>query len=185
MAGTGCVLGGVRYNDSNYPMGYSFEGRLKIVVGIRSMGMLSRVSLWRHRPSSLKHAAAALLLATMPIVGLSAAEAGVQIKGTVKSLRVDVTKTSIAEVLSALEPKFHVRYRSELPLDDEIDGAYRGSLRRVISRLLKDYNYLVKRDGKTMEIVIIEKQQAQPDKSLHPRYRNRRIPRRRIRRYED
>jgi hypothetical protein len=149
------------------------------------MGMLSRGPFWRYCRSPLTHAAAVLLLATMPIIGVSAAEAGVQIKGTVKSLRVDVTKTSIAEVLSALEPKFHVRYRSELPLDDEIDGAYRGSLRRVISRLLKDYNYLVKRDGKTMEIVIIEKQQVQPDTSLHQRYRQRRVPGRRVRRYED
>lgn len=147
--------------------------------------MLDRVPALRGPLFVVKTVLAVLLLATMPAAGAGAADTGVRIQGTAKSLRVDVTKTSIAEVLSALEPKFHIRYRSELPLDQELDGAYRGSLRRVISRLLHGYNYIVKRDGKTMEIVIIEEQQAQPDTSLRQRYRHRRIPRRRIQRYED
>lgn len=147
--------------------------------------MLDRVPALGRPLFPVKIIVAVLVLAAMPVAGATLANAGVQIQGTAKSLRVDVTKTPIADVLAALEPKFHVRYRTELPLDDEIDGAYRGSLRRVISRLLKGYNYFVKRDGKTMEIVIFEKQQAQPGLAPDRRLRYRRNPRRRIRRYED
>jgi hypothetical protein len=120
--------------------------------------------------------AVAILLVTQG-VGARPAQAQVQIQGTADALRVEVEKSSVADVLSALGAKFDVRYRSDVPLDQMIDNdSYRGSLSRVISRVLRDYSYIVKRDRASFGIVIVEQrpEEAEAGSPTPDRYMSRR-----------
>jgi hypothetical protein len=60
----------------------------------------------------------------------------------------------IADVLSAPAATFNLRYRAAIPLDATASKAYAGSFRQVISRLLNGYNYVIKTDQETVEIVV-------------------------------
>ena len=144
--------------------------------------MLSRMSQ-RHLPH-LAGAFAVLLAASLQTATAGLANPDIQIRGTADAMRVEATEASITEVLSALGPAFHIRYRSEIPLDREISGVYRGSLKRVIARLLKGYNYFAKRDGAAMEIVIISERQqpaASPYEQSQQQQRAQQLQRQRLR----
>ena len=79
------------------------------------------------------------------LLGASAAHASAQvsIRGDRASVRLETNNAPISEVLSALDSAFSIRHRASVPLDQAISGTYRGSLRRVLTRLLDGYNYYV------------------------------------------
>ena len=83
------------------------------------------------------------------------ARAGVLVEGTPAAVRVTADQATIAEVLAAVAGKFNAKYRSAIVLDAPAGPAYAGSPAQVISRLLDGYNYVVKRDGQTTEIVVL------------------------------
>lgn len=83
------------------------------------------------------------------------AGAEVRIEGNVAAVRVSTSQDTIADVLSALGAAFKVRYRSAVPLSANADPTYSGSVREVIARLLDSYNYLVKVDQDTTEVIIL------------------------------
>jgi hypothetical protein len=87
--------------------------------------------------------------------GFSAnARAEVRVEGDLTALRLTSRGDPLSEVLSALDNPFHVKYRTAVPLNTEINGAYSGSFAQVVSRLLDGYNYVIKRDPDLTEIVI-------------------------------
>ncbi len=93
--------------------------------------------------------AVALLCGLVP-----GARAEVHIEGTPAAVRVTTTHDEISAVLSAFTATFKIRYRTEIALDAVAGPAYSGSIREVISRLLDGYNYVVKGDHETIEIVV-------------------------------
>jgi hypothetical protein len=95
--------------------------------------------------------AAALLLA---LCACGVARAGVLVEGTAAAVRVTAEQAAISDVLAAVTGNFNARYRSAVPLDAPAGPAYTGSFAQVIARLLDGYNYVVKRDGPTTEIVV-------------------------------
>ena len=97
--------------------------------------------------------AAALLLASCGC-GVPGARAGVLVEGTPAAVRVTAEQAAISDVLSAVTGNFNAKYRSAVPLDAPAGPAYAGSLAQVIARLLDGYNYVVKRDGQSTEIVV-------------------------------
>jgi len=95
-------------------------------------------------------------LAIMLIFGVPAtAAAEVRIEGNLAAVRISTSQNTIADVLSALGTSFKLRYRTEVPLIATADPAYSGSVRQVIAHLLEGYNYLVKTDQETTEIVVL------------------------------
>ena len=95
-------------------------------------------------------------LAIMLIFGVPAtATAEVRIEGNAAAVRISTSQNTIADVLSALGTFFNLRYRTAVPLIAAADPAYSGSVRQVIAHLLEGYNYLVKTDQETTEIVIL------------------------------
>ena len=93
------------------------------------------------------------LLAVL-ICGLATtARAEVHVEGIPAAVRVTTSRDAISDVLSAFAATFNVRYRSAVPLDATADASYSGSFTQVISRLLDGYNYVIKRDRETIEIV--------------------------------
>jgi hypothetical protein len=98
-------------------------------------------------------AAAAFLLSFG--AGAGPAHASVQVHGDISALRVDCTDASVADVMAALELALKIRYHTTAPLEGTVHGSYSGSLGRVLSSVLDDYNYVVKTSGQTVEVVVV------------------------------
>jgi hypothetical protein len=84
----------------------------------------------------------------------------IRIQGTAAAMRLDARRTTIADVLAALHTTFGVSYNSWIVLGEDINGTYSGSLRRVIARLLDGYNYVIKQDNGTLDVIILDKRGA-------------------------
>lgn len=106
----------------------------------------------------------------------------IRVRGDTAAVRLDARRTTIADVLSALNAAFDMSYRSSIVLDEEINGTYAGSLRRVISRVLDGYNYVIKQDDAKLAVIILGRRGeravpvAMPVDPFHP-LRERRRPR--------
>jgi hypothetical protein len=106
----------------------------------------------------------------------------VRVQGDMAAVRLDARRTTIAGVLSALDAAFDMSYRSSIVLDEEITGTYAGSLRRVISRVLDGYNYVIKQGDAKLDVIILGRRGeravpvATPLDPFHP-LRERRRPR--------
>jgi hypothetical protein len=95
-------------------------------------------------------------LAAALACGLAAnAQAEVQVEGTPERLRVTTQQDAIGDVLSALTAPFNMTYRTSVPLDAAAHASYTGSFREVISRLLDRYNYVVRMDRQTTEVIVV------------------------------
>jgi hypothetical protein len=106
------------------------------------------------------------------------ARAEVHVEGSLSVVRVTTSQDAISDVLSAFTAAFNVRYRTTIPLDAAANAAYSGSFRRVISRLLDGYNYVIKMDQETIEIVVFSRRgevsippPAPPAKSIVSQWR--------------
>jgi hypothetical protein len=118
-----------------------------------------------------------LLLCGSPIVTY----AEVNVSGTAEDLHIATNDDSVAEVLSAIAAKCHASYRSSVNMDEMVSGSYSGPLESVMSRLLTDYNYVIRRDGETIEIIVLgrhgleaiapQSQPATPERSAASRWR--------------
>jgi hypothetical protein len=85
-------------------------------------------------------------------------------QGSQAAVRLEVHQTTIAAVLSTLLRAYKVSYRSPIALNETRDGVYAGSLRQVISRLLIDYDHVIKTENSTLSVLIFDKtgEQAVP-----------------------
>jgi hypothetical protein len=91
------------------------------------------------------------------VIPLLIADAGgsLRVEGdSATAVRVNARQTTITNVLDALASAFNVRYRSSIALDEVLDGTYAGSLGYVISRVLSDYNYVIKYQSSGLDVVI-------------------------------
>jgi hypothetical protein len=82
------------------------------------------------------------------------ARAEVHVEGSLAAVRVTTSKDAISDVLSAFAVTFNVKYRAEIPLDAAANSTYSGSFGQVISSLLDGYNYVIKTNQVTTEIVV-------------------------------
>jgi hypothetical protein len=84
----------------------------------------------------------------------------IRIQGNAAAMRLDARHTTIVEVFAALHRTFGVSYNSWIVLDEDVNGTYSGSLRRVIARVLDGYNYVIKQDNGTLDVIILDKRGA-------------------------
>jgi hypothetical protein len=98
---------------------------------------------------------ALVLLAALTCGLATTARTEVRVEGTPAALRVTTSQDKIADVLSAFSSALNVQYRSSIPLDATAGASYSGSLAQVLTRLLDGYNYVVKREPDTIEIVVL------------------------------
>jgi hypothetical protein len=96
-----------------------------------------------------------LAAATALACGLATpVSAEVHVEGNLGALRVTTSGDALSDVLTAFGARWPVRYRSSVPLDVKIAGAYAGSLSQVVARLLDGYNYVIRRDRELTEIIV-------------------------------
>jgi hypothetical protein len=100
---------------------------------------------------------AAIAAAVGVIVYLIPAQgrAEVLVEGSAESMRLEATNAPLTQVLASIKSAFGIRYRVPASLDQPISGSFEGSLEYVVSRVLDDYDYVVKRSPDTMEIVLV------------------------------
>src|SRR5215469_13689577 len=82
------------------------------------------------------------------------ARAEIHVEGNTGAVRVSTDRAAISDVLSTIAKTFPVTYRTSVPLDTRADPTYAGTFGQVISRLLTGYNYVIRRDGEAIEIVV-------------------------------
>ena len=80
--------------------------------------------------------------------------AEVHIEGSPAAVRVTTSQDTISDVLSAFAAAFKIKHRSSIPLDAAANANYTGSFGQVIARLLDGYNYVIKNEQETTEIVV-------------------------------
>jgi hypothetical protein len=84
----------------------------------------------------------------------------IRIQGDAGAMRLDARRMPIADVFAALKTTYGVSCNSWLVLDEDINGTYSGSLRRVIARLLDGYNYVIKQDDGKLDVTILDRRGA-------------------------
>jgi|SRR6266446_456655 hypothetical protein len=99
-----------------------------------------------------RHAIGLAMALTCGLATIACAE--VHVEGSPTAVRVTTGEDAIADVLSAFAATFNVQYRTAIPLDAAANKTYSGSFGQVISRLLDGYNYVIKKDQETIEIVV-------------------------------
>src|SRR5215470_10094806 len=104
--------------------------------------------MYRHR-----YSLAMAMALSCDLASIACAE--VRVEGSLTAVRVTTNQDSVADVLSAFAATFNVKYRTAIPLDTVANATYTGSFGQVVSHLLDGYNYVVKRDRETTEIVIL------------------------------
>jgi hypothetical protein len=101
---------------------------------------------WRAR------AAAALAVV---IVTAGTVHGEVRVNGDARAVQVDATQSNVAEVLSALQSAFGLRVNASTVLDRAVSGTFTGSLAQVLSRVLQDHNYFIRRQATEIEVTVI------------------------------
>jgi hypothetical protein len=105
----------------------------------------------------LQHRYAFCLWAAL-ICGLAGpAPAEVHVDGSPAAVRITTNQDVVSDVLLALAATFNVRYRTAVPLDAAANTAYSGSLTQVVFSLLDGYNYVIKKDRESTEIIVYGK----------------------------
>jgi hypothetical protein len=79
----------------------------------------------------------------------------VRVAGHKEAVQVEARDATVQEVLAALNASFGLQYRGVASLDRRISGTYEGSLQWLVRRLLNGYDFIVKMNAMTVEVVII------------------------------
>lgn len=114
--------------------------------------IVQRGTMRRHRLS--------LGLAAFICCLAASARGEVLVEGTPAALRITTNQHAIADVLSALAANFNVKFRTAVRLDATAGANYAGSFGQVVSRLLDGYNYVIKTERETIEIVVFGRRGA-------------------------
>jgi hypothetical protein len=62
--------------------------------------------------------------------------------------------------MAALGRSFDLHYKSSAPINELVTGTYKGSLKRVVARLLADYDFVLKSRGGRIEITVLATHKA-------------------------
>jgi hypothetical protein len=103
------------------------------------------------------HAPTRMLMAAIGLAALLHArsvQAEARISGQPEALRVEARDTPVEEVLGALGTNFGLHYRSAASLKRRVTGTYVGSLQRVVAHLLNGYDFVMRTDAGSVEVVV-------------------------------
>jgi hypothetical protein len=79
------------------------------------------------------------------------------VSGSLDVARVEAHGSSIAEILNELSKALPVRYRTSVELNQTVTGSFEGPALKILSRLLQEYDYIVKRNGAgELEVVVLK-----------------------------
>src|SRR4051812_44807207 len=93
--------------------------------------------------------------ATLILFVQGGAFAETKVEGTADALRVETSDSPIEEVLTSLREALDLEYRTSIELSQPISGTYRGSLSRVLARVLDGYDFVLKNSSEKTELVVL------------------------------
>jgi hypothetical protein len=103
-------------------------------------------------------AVALLQSVVVRVIALSGASlpvrAEVHIEGDVTAVRLVAKQAPVFEMLQALRAAFEVRHNVPVNLDGAVTGTFKGDLDDVLARVLRGYNYVVKKRDGTIEVIV-------------------------------
>ena len=121
------------------------------------------------RASTMQKSVAWLLaFASLLIVTPSFASDGVRVTGTAEKLRLEASNATIDNALATLRSAVDFKCLCSSPLDRRVTGVYQGNIRRVLSRLLEGYDYVIKTSPSGIVEVIVLRTNGSPQ--LNPGY---------------
>jgi hypothetical protein len=94
---------------------------------------------------------AGLLLATL--YGYCAG-AEIRVQGPANDVHVEAQGATVGEILAALGEHYAVRYRGT-PGSSSVTATFEGPLRRVLVRVLQGNDYVIKRVGDGLEVIVL------------------------------
>jgi hypothetical protein len=108
-----------------------------------------------------------LAAGTLLLLMQADAWAETKVEGTAEALRVETANSSIEEVLASLRDTLQFEYRTSIQLDQPISGSYRGSLQRVLSRVLDGYDFILKNSSEKTDLLVLGRH-GSPELSQSP-----------------
>lgn len=105
-----------------------------------------------------------LAAVTFLLLALGSASAGAAVRVDVQPgvVVVNASNATVAEILTALGETGYLHYRTPVDLSRTVSGTYKGTLQRVVSRLLDGYNFTLQVSDNRIEAVIIGLAGAMP-----------------------
>jgi hypothetical protein len=105
-----------------------------------------------------------LAAVTFSLLALGSASAGAAVRVDVQPgvVVVNASNATVAEILTALGETGYLHYRTPVDLSRTVSGTYKGTLQRVVSRLLDGYNFTLQVSDNRIEVVIIGLAGAMP-----------------------
>jgi hypothetical protein len=116
----------------------------------------------------LKSVARLLAFVSLLIVTPASAFDGARVAGTAEKLKLEVSDATVDNALAALRSAVDFKCLCASPLDRRVTGVYQGNIRRVLSRLLEGYNYVIKTSPSGLVEVIVLGANGSPQ--LNPGY---------------
>ena len=105
-----------------------------------------------------------LAAVTFSLLALGSASAGAAVRVDVQPgvVVVNASNATVAEILTALRETGYLHYRTPVDLSRTVSGTYKGTLQRVVSRLLDGYDFTLQVSDNRIEAVIIGLAGAMP-----------------------
>src|SRR5262245_1567071 len=98
---------------------------------------------------------AALLLSAAAAIAPTPALAEMQVRGSPDAVRIEARDAPVEEILAGLSRAFGMHYQLSTTLDKRLSGTYVGSLRRVVTRILDGYNFILKTDNGSIVVTVL------------------------------
>jgi hypothetical protein len=140
------------------------------LAGVVCAATLLAGSALAHAAPPLDHAEIVIAAATDGASALPSAapRSAVTVQGVSSSVRLDVHRATLEEILSALAKQYNLSLSRSIALGDIREGTYSGSLGLVISRLLDGYDYVIRRERDHLDLWVLGKsgEQATPSPTL-------------------
>jgi hypothetical protein len=92
---------------------------------------------------------AALTIAATPVI------AEMQVRGSPDAVRIEARDAPVEEILEALSRAFGMHYQLSTNLDKRLTGTYVGPLRRVVTRILDGYNFILKANNGSIVVTVL------------------------------
>jgi hypothetical protein len=97
----------------------------------------------------------ALLLGVAASVAPTPVLAEMQVRGSPDAVRIEAQDAPVEEILAGLSRAFGMHYELSTNLDKRLTGTYVGSLRRVVTRVLDGYNFILKTDNGSVVVTVL------------------------------
>ncbi len=121
----------------------------------------------RQSSMALRRILAGLAVALL-LLASADAQAALRVSGTRAAVTIESDNTPLRDILEALRKSFGMRYRAADGLGESISGTYSGSLQRVLSRLLRGHNYVMRPSVGAIDVTIVSSNPTQATRAAAP-----------------